>query len=94
MHAILTELHRPWTTTGLGVLALGTLDLVYARAPSWTMRHRALRVFFWALYPLLVIFLFSGRKARQDEETHLLYAWVIVLMGLAILTSSIVWWLP
>lgn len=91
MHALLVELHRPWTSTALAITALGTLDLVYALAPKWSTRRLVLRYLFWGLYPVLVLFFFTGRRARTDRETHLLYAGSITALGLVLLAASL-WW--
>jgi hypothetical protein len=91
MHALLTELHRPWLSTGLVIILVGTLEVIYAMAPPWSRRYKALRALFWLLYPLFLLVFFTGRKARQDPELHKLYAWVIVVLGFGILFCSLYW---
>lgn len=87
--ALWNELSRPWVNWGLLIVALGTLDLVYALAPKWSQRYRLLRVVFWALYPVLLLTFFSGRRARQDRETHQLYAWFVVIAGILVLAAAL-----
>jgi hypothetical protein len=91
MHALLTELHRPWLSTGLLIILVGTLEVIYAMAPPWSVRFKLLKMLFWALYPIFLLFFFTGRKARQDPEMHRLYAWLITLLGFAILFCSLYW---
>jgi CDP-diglyceride synthetase len=73
---------RPYMAIALIILALGTLECLYAFSPKYSRRHRYFQVFFWILYPFLLLVFMTGRKMRKDEDTHKLYAIVIVALGL------------
>lgn len=74
---------RPYMAVSLVITLLGALDTTYALAPYGSVRYRLLRILFWALYPLLLLTFFTGRKARTDPDTHLVYGLVVLGVGLA-----------
>lgn len=71
------------------IMALGLLDLFYALSPEYSWRRRLLKIFFWILYPILVVVFFSGRQARQDRDTHILHASVIVALGALLMVAAL-----
>jgi hypothetical protein len=81
----------PYMAIALVVLALGSLDLMYALSPEYSTRRRVLRVVFWVLYPILLLTFFSGRAARQDKGTHIMYATLIIGIGLFILAAVLIY---
>jgi hypothetical protein len=80
---------RPYMAIALIITLLGILDLIYALASAHTKRHRFLRVFFWMLYPLLLITFSTGRKSRQDRDTHIIYAGLVLLAGLLLVIAAL-----
>jgi hypothetical protein len=73
----------------LVVLALGALNLYHAIALEHSMRRRVLSVVFWILWPLETIIFFSGRRAREDRDTHIIYSVLIMGLGTLILVVAL-----
>ena len=80
---------KPYMAIALIVLFLAILECIYAFAPRYSKRHYTLRVVFWILYPLLALTFFSGRKMRKTEDTHQIYAVVILVFGLLLFVSAL-----
>jgi len=94
MHSLFESIRHfwdiPYVAVALTCTLLGVLDMIYALAPKRSWYGVVLKVLFWVLYPLLVVTLSSGRKARQDRDTHLIYAICILLLGLGLFTIALV----
>jgi hypothetical protein len=41
------------------------------------------------LYPILALTFFTGRAARQDRDTHILHASVILVLGLLLAVAAL-----
>jgi FtsH-binding integral membrane protein len=81
---------RPYMAIALVILAFGVLNLVHALAPRRSRRHRVLSVVAWVMYLPEVLVLFSGRKARKDKGTHLIYALCVLSVGLLLFLAALV----
>ena len=74
----------------LVILAFGTLNMVHALAPRRSMLRKVLNVVSWILYLPEMLLLFSGRKARKDQDTHIIYACIVLAVGLFIFVAALV----
>lgn len=81
---------RPYMAIALVIVAFGVLNMVHALAPRHSRRHKALQVVSWVLYLPEVLLLFSGRKARKDKDTHIIYASCVLVVGLLLFIAALV----
>jgi hypothetical protein len=71
------------------VFGFGWLNLFHALAPEHSLRRKLLAVFFWVLWPAETLIFFSGRRARQDRDTHIIYASLIIALGTLMLVMAL-----
>jgi len=74
----------------LVILAYGTLNMVHALSPPHSIRRRVLNVTSWIFYVFELLFFFSGRKSREDRDTHILYASMVLALGMFIFVAALV----
>ena len=81
---------RPYMAIALVILAFGMLNMVHALSPAHSVRRKVLNIVSWVLYVPEALLFFSGRRSRQDRDTHIIYACVVLGLGFFLFLAALI----